>query len=218
MTARAAARGAPDQARAKGSTVRSTLDSVGRRLGDAGVAALLAGVDPGVRRALKGAAPTDDLPYAHVVTLWEAADRAIREAHPGGGRWAEEAGEEAIRSAGMRLYGGILRKPTPRDFLTQGVSLFQLFYAPGDMEVVAEDAEGAVLRLVGFDPRTPLFCARLTGGLREAVRQAGALEPVARHVRCALHGDAFCEWALRWQRPGPAGREAAAEGALARDG
>lgn len=197
-TARAPGAGAQ---RAKGSTARSTLESVRRRLGPEATEAILATLPADAQEGVRHAAPTDDLPYGHLVALWEAADAAMR-THPDQAMgWAEAAGEEAIRSAGLRLYGGILRKDTPRAFLTQSVSLFQLFYAPGNMDVVLEAGDSAVLRLVGFDPITPLFCARLTGGLRASIRAAGGTEAQATHVRCTREGDAFCEWALRWVVP-----------------
>jgi hypothetical protein len=56
-----------------------------------------------------------------------------------------------------------------------------------------------VLRLVGFDHASPIFCRRQTGGLRQAVALAGGENPRVKHVRCVLEGDAFCEWELRWQ-------------------
>lgn len=190
--------------RAKGSTARSTLESLRQRLGAGATEALVAALPVSVREAVRVAAPTDDLPYAHLVALWEAAAALVPGEAGSTLPWAEAAGEEAIRSAGLQLYGGILRKDTPRAFLTQSVSLFRLFYAPGDMEVVVEDGPSAVLRLVGFDPVTPLFCARLTGGLRASIRAAGGMEAQAAHVRCTLAGDAFCEWALRWTVPAAA--------------
>ena len=99
----------------------------------------------------------------------------------------------------MQLYSGILRKSTPTEFLTQSVSLFRLYYHPGDMQVVYDAPGAAALRLVRFDPETPLFCQRQTGGLRCALTLAGGLEPRTRHVRCSLEGDAFCEWELGWK-------------------
>jgi predicted hydrocarbon binding protein len=56
-----------------------------------------------------------------------------------------------------------------------------------------------VLRLVGFEHGSPFFCRRQTGGLAQAVAIAGGERPRVRHVRCALEGDAFCEWELRWE-------------------
>jgi hypothetical protein len=97
------------------------------------------------------------------------------------------------------MYSGLLRKSSPTEFLTQRVSLFRLYYHPGNMEVVEEEVEHAVLRLVGFDQADPLFCRRQTGGLRRALTEAGGHEPLSSHVRCVNEGDAFCEWELRWQ-------------------
>ena len=67
------------------------------------------------------------------------------------------------------------------------------------MEVVFEAPGQPILRLIGFDPGTPLFCQRQTGGLRCALTLAEGQEPGARHVRCSLEGDAFCEWELSWR-------------------
>jgi hypothetical protein len=67
------------------------------------------------------------------------------------------------------------------------------------MEVVFAEPGAAVLRLVGFDAGTRLFCQRQTGGLRLALALAGGTAATARHVRCVTEGDAFCEWELAWQ-------------------
>ena len=89
--------------------------------------------------------------------------------------------------------------PPPLEFLTQRISLFRLYYQPGDMEVVEQSPGRAVLRLVDWDEADALFCRRQTGGLQRAVELAGGAQPAARHVRCAAEGDAFCEWELTWK-------------------
>jgi hypothetical protein len=130
-----------------------------------------------------------------MVALWEAADQAIGDTDPG---WVERAGAHSIGSSGLQLYGGIIRKSSPMEFLTQSVSLFRLYYHPGDMTVVEQDTGRAVLRLVGFGVPHRLFCRRQTGGLAQALVMAGGSRPEVRHVRCVIEGDAFCEWELRW--------------------
>jgi predicted hydrocarbon binding protein len=72
------------------------------------------------------------------------------------------------------------------------------------MKVVETESTGErggriVLRLVGFEHESRHFCRRQTGGLAKAVEIAGGERPRVRHVRCALEGDAFCEWELRWE-------------------
>ena len=179
---------------AKGSTIRTTLDFLNAEGGPDLVGRVLTDLTPATRAAIAGIEPTNELPYATLQDLWRAAD-ALLGADP---TWAERAGAFSIESLGMQLYRGILLKRSPDEFLTQSVSLFQLYYHPGDMTVVFEEPGHAVLRLVGFDAGTSVFCRRQTGGLKCAITLAGGSNPSTRHVRCVLEGDAFCEWELRW--------------------
>ncbi|HEX8904171.1 MAG TPA: hypothetical protein VF771_04975 [Longimicrobiaceae bacterium] len=181
---------------AKGSTLRATLDFVRNDQGAAALARVLARLPDERRRDVERAATTDEVPFDLALDLWRAADMELGAADPA---WIERAGAQSIESFGVQLYGGILRKASPTEFLTQSVSLFQLYYSPGNMEVVESEPGRAVLRLVGFDAADPLFCRRQTGGLRRAVGLAGGADAVVRHVRCAAPGDAFCEWELRWR-------------------
>lgn len=184
---------------AKGSVVRATLEFVRAELGAETSERVLARLAPELRARVERAEPTDEVPYADVRALWDAIE-AVVTGSGGDGTWAERAGAFSIESTGVQLYGGILRKSSPGSFLTQSVSLFRLYYGPGDMEVVAEGPGSAVLRLVGFDAGTVSFCRRQTGGLRRAIALAGGADARTRHVRCALEGDAFCEWELSWRQ------------------
>ena len=185
-----------EQLVAKGSTVLSTLAFLESRLDNASVANILSALDSNTRAALEAVAPTDELPYTNLVALWRSADAHLSTMDA---KWAEASGVFSIDSLGVQLYGGILRKPTPREFLTQSVSLFRLYYHPGDMEVVEDVSGRAVLRLIGFDPITRIFCGRQTGGLGRAIALAGGADTRVRHVRCCLEDDAFCEWELHWK-------------------
>jgi hypothetical protein len=187
--------GAETMQQAKGSTLRSTLDFLRAEVGPDAVERVLAGLAPEHRRVVESAAATDEVPLEVLLALLRAADRTVAAEHP---TWIERCGAFAIQSFGVQLYGGILRKANPTEFLTQRVSLFQLYYRPGNMEVVEAEPGRAVLRLVGFDPVDTLFCRRQTGGLLRSVEIAGGRDAAVRHVRCSAEGDAFCEWELRW--------------------
>ena len=180
---------------AKGSTLLTTLDFVAREAGAAVRDRALARLTAAERGRVLAAAPTDEVPLDLAVALWRAVDAELGPTDP---TWAERAGEHSIASAGQQGYRGILRKTTPAEFLTQGVSLFRLYYHPGNMEVVEQAPGRAVLRLVGFDVTDRLFCRRQTGGLRQALAIAGGGAATSRHVRCTQEGDAFCEWELGW--------------------
>ena len=86
--------------------------------------------------------------------------------------------------------------------MTQSVSLFQLYYGPGDMVAVEVEPVRAVLRLVGFPSADVLFCRRQSGGLRRAAELAGGHGVRVAHVRCEHDGDAYCEWEVRWEVTG----------------
>ena len=179
----------------RGSTVRSTVEFL-RDLGSGRLEAVLSELTPADRRVIDGVTDTDEVPYRVALALWREADGALRETDP---RWIERSGSWAIEQAGMRLYAGLIRKPSPLEFLTQHISLFHLYYRPGDMVVVEQSAGRAVMRLVGFEPADPLFCRRLSGGWVAALRITGGREVTAVHSRCSLEGDLFCEWELRWK-------------------
>lgn len=188
---------------AKGAALHATLEYLDYR--DPGLRGqVMARLGADERAVIESLAPTSELPYALMVALWRAVDDELGATDPA---WMEDAGGFSIRARGAQMYGGILRKKSPHEFLTQSISLFRLFYHPGDMQVVDEGTGRAVLRLDGFDAVTPLFCRRQTGGLAAALTIAGGDEPVVRHVRCALEGDAFCEWELTWRAQRTSGEQ-----------
>jgi hypothetical protein len=186
------------QQQAKGSTLRSTLAYVRSLIGDDGVERVLARVPAGDRGRIAAAQQTEEVPLELLLSLWHAVEAEIGAEHPD---WPERSGAFSIGNAGVEHYRGILLKKSPAEFLLQRVSLFRLFYQPGNMDVVEEEPGRAVLRLVGFDPVERTFCRRQTGGLLRSIELAGGTDPSVRHVRCSLEGDAFCEWELRWTLP-----------------
>lgn len=180
----------------RGSTLRSTMEYLEHALSAEGLADVMSRLSADERGLIETAAVTDDVPYPVALNLWRSADQALGTIDP---LWAEHAGAEAIRVRGMQLYSGLLLKPTPLEFLTQHISLFQRYYRPGDMKVTERSSGRASARLIGFAPGDRLFCRRLTGGWLAAISIAGAREPVVDHARCVLEGDLFCEWEVRWK-------------------
>ena len=182
----------------KGSVIRATMAHLREVHGLETFRRALADLDATTRVRCESAAATDEVPYAIARALWESAHSALGATDSA---WMEASGAYSIEQGGVQQYSGIVRKRSPSEFLTQSVSLFRLYYHPGDMQVVYEAPGTAVLRLAGFEAGTSLFCARQTGGLRGAIRMAGGDDPRVRHVRCAFDGDAYCEWELRWRTP-----------------
>ena len=183
-------------AKARGSTLIATMDFVREEKGADVLASIMDRLEPGGRAKILACAPTGEVPFDLLLSLWRAVDDQLKATDP---EWVERGGGHSIEFTGVRLYRGLLRKASPLEFLTQRVSLFRLYYHPGNMELVEEDEAYVVLRLVGFDQAHPLFCRRQTGGLRRALREAGGQQPEVSHVRCVSEGDAFCEWECRWR-------------------
>lgn len=172
------------------------MDFVKTEKGSAVLDAIMKRLPEGDSQTISQCPPTAEIPLDLLLTLWRAVDEELRDSDP---QWVERAGGHSIEFTGVRLYSGILRKASPMEFLTQRISLFRLYYHPGNMELIEEHDGYAVTRLVGFDQADPLFCRRQTGGLRRALQEAGGEEPETSHVRCVNEGDAFCEWELRWR-------------------
>jgi hypothetical protein len=181
---------------AKGSTLLSTQGFIAQRFGGEALEEVLGRLRSAERERIAEVASTSEVPYALLLALWRAAESVLGAEHPD---WIEQSGRFAIGSLGVELYGGILRKASPTEFLTQRVSLFRLYYQPGNMEVVQEETGRAVLRLVGFDAVERFFCRRQAAGLLCSVEIAGGRDARVEHCRCSLDGDAFCEWELTWR-------------------
>ena len=179
----------------RGSTVRSTIDFL-RNVAPDDVDAILAKLSAADRQDIGSVKDTDEIPFRVALSLWRATQSVIGQSDP---RWIDRSGSWAIEQAGMRLYGGLIKKPSPLEFLGQQISLFHLYYRPGDMVVVEQGTGRAVMRMVGFEPADSLFCRRLSGGWEAALRIAGGRDVHATHNRCTTEGDLFCEWELCWK-------------------
>lgn len=186
-------------ARVRGSIVVATLDFLRSEGGEATLVRVLGRLPRERRREVETVGPRDEVPFGLALDLWRAAERVLGPERPD---WMERAGAHSIDASGQELHGGPRRKASPLEFLTRPVSLFRLHHHTGDMEVVFQEPGHVVLRLVGFDEPHRLFCRRQTGGLRRALELAVGARARVRHIRCALEGDAFCEWGLSWEEPG----------------
>jgi len=184
---------------ARGSTIMATLEFLAEEKGAATVKRVMDRLSKEDRARIASVVATDEFPLSMPARLWRAIEAEIGAKDP---TWAERAGAFSIQLRGAQSYGGILRKTTPAEFLTQHVSLFNLYYHGGDMTVVEQVNNRAILRLVGMDTRDrdELFCRRQTGGLEKALSFSGGKSARVRHVRCAVEGDAFCEWDVRWEQ------------------
>ena len=180
---------------AKGSALLATIGFVEANYGAATRDRVLESMSPDQRSQMVRLTATDEIPFRMLLDVWKLVDSVVSAQDP---EWMEKAGAHSIESMGKQLYGGIVGKSSPSEFLNQPIKLFRLYYHSGDMQIVEEAPGRAVIRLVDFDEPDLLFCRRQTGGLRRALEIAGGKATRVRHVRCANEGDAFCEWEMVW--------------------
>jgi hypothetical protein len=180
---------------AKGSALLATLRFVEASYGTEMRERVVEGLTGDQQAQLARLSPTDEIPFRMLLDIWHAVERVVGAQDA---EWMEKSGAHSIDSMGTQMYGGIVRKASPSEFLNQPIKLFRLYYHSGDMQIVEEGAGRAVIRLVDFDEPDLLFCRRQTGGLRRALEIAGGKATRVRHVRCANLGDAFCEWEMIW--------------------
>lgn len=183
-------------ATAKGAPLRATLAYIENTEGKDTLDRVIASLPDDLRSRVTAVGANDEIPYRLLLDVWHAADAVM---HPIDASWMEKAGAYSIALSGSQSYGGIIRKGTPSEFLNQPIKLFRLYYHSGDMHIIEQEQGRAVLRLVDFEESDRLFCARQTGGLRAAIEMAGGGSVAVRHVRCAVDGDAFCEWEITWR-------------------
>lgn len=179
----------------RASTLRSTMEYIERTLDASAREAILAALPAAERAVVEQAPEQEEVPYEVALHLWQSIDRTLG---PKDAQWMERMGAYAIERAADHIGDVFLRRPSPLAFITQQVPLFRLYYRPGDMVVLDHGSGHATVRLVGFEPRDPLFCRRFTGGWTAALQITGGTDVAVRHLRCACEGDLFCEWALRW--------------------
>lgn len=181
---------------AKAPALLATIDYVEAAYGRELLEQVMESMPAEQRSRIERVAATDEIPFSLLLGLWRSVDRVVK-GHDA--EWMEKAGAHSIESLGTQLYGGIVRKASPSQFLNQPIKLFRLYYHSGDMQIVEEAVGRAVIRLVDFDEPDVLFCRRQTGGLRRALEIAGGKSARVKHVRCANEGDAFCEWEMAWE-------------------
>jgi hypothetical protein len=180
---------------AKGSALLATLGFVEASYGADARSSIINALSTNQRSQVARLTATDEIPFRMLLDVWRAVDKVVGARDP---EWMEKSGAHSIESMGTQMYGGIVRKSSPSEFLNQPIKLFRLYYHSGDMQIVEESGGRAVIRLIDFDEPDLLFCRRQTGGLRRALEIAGGRATRVRHVRCANEGDAFCEWEMVW--------------------
>jgi hypothetical protein len=159
--------------------------------------AVIRACSPEVRDRYTSAIAINWHPMEELVELVQRADELLGR---GNGKVAEAVGAAGAR-ANMR--GLVVRIATylaqPQFFMRRVAGLWQQFNDEGEMLVRSLGDKCSVLEIRGLSAPHPIFCAILTGWVREVGRGIGIHEPMVRHAECRCRGDARCTYEVRWE-------------------
>ncbi|HEX8790253.1 MAG TPA: hypothetical protein VF765_04825 [Polyangiaceae bacterium] len=174
----------------------STIKWIEATYGRAALDEVLAACSPAVRARCASVLAIEWVPVAEVVEFVGAADRLLS---TGTGKLAEAAGEagarEGVRSPLLRAAFYLAK---PEFLMRRTASVWSQYCDSGEMHVRTFDARAATFEVTGADETHPIFCALLTGWLREIARATGVVSPAVRHAECLARGQERCLWELRW--------------------
>ena len=108
---------------AKGSALLATLGFVKDQFGSAVLQQIVDRLPAAEQEIIRSASATREIAFSLLLDVWRASDAVLRVRDH---EWMERAGAHSIDSMGTQLYGGIVRKATPLEFLNQRIRLVEV--------------------------------------------------------------------------------------------
>jgi len=184
-------------AQMKGTVLASSVAFLKMKMGEKEFDALVAGLpadDASVLRLpiLQG----NWYRFGLLTDLMKAADGKI--ALPPGRSLPWEMGRYSAESGLNGIYKLFFKVAETGFILKRATQLFAAYYDTGTMSVVSSQEGLAVIRIVGFDQPSPLFCERVQGWCQRTTELAGHDHVTLSHPRCSAKGDTFCEYKGEW--------------------
>jgi hypothetical protein len=165
---------------------------------------------PDVRERYTSAIAINWHPMEELVELVQRADQILGRSN---GKLAEEIGAAGAR-ANMR--GIVVRiafyLAQPQFFIRRVAGLWRQFNDEGEMLVHSFGESSGLMEIRGMSAPHPIFCAILTGWVREIAVGLGIRQPVVRHTECRCRGDARCVYDVRWESIDDREKEAQSRG------
>ena len=135
-------------------------------------------------------------PMEEFVEFVEKADKMLGR---GNLKLAEEVGAAGARA---NMKGTVIRIAVyiakPEFFFRRVAGLWRQFNDEGEMLVHNLDEHAGTMEVRGVSTPHPVFCAVLSGWMREVATGIGIQNPHVRHRQCRTRGDAQCIWEARW--------------------
>ena len=169
--------------------------------GERGIEAVKAQLRPDARAQLYSplVVATDWMDVGLAVEHALAYDRAFGASEPG------KAAERMLSALVAKHYNVMYRSifaqaGSPEAVLEKASRLWRRFYDEGDTQLVTLSATSAIKRINGASDLPAQHELLLLPYYEELLRQWGARDPSARHIKCVARGADCCETLISWRR------------------
>jgi hypothetical protein len=183
-------------AKFKGSVYESTRAFVQQEFGVEGVQRILSALPADDRELLSSVTAIAWIPVEPVLRFQQELERLYG---TGDRSLCERAGRFSAGWSMNSVLKMFVRLRTPHWLLDKGASVWNRYHDSGRWELDPQMALRISGRLVGFDVRDPLFCARLRGWLTGVVELTGGTGAETTEPRCACRGHDHCAFVMTWK-------------------
>ena len=182
----------------KGSAIAARLRWVCEHHAEAGLARLLAELEPEHRRLVEDKILASAwVPYRLFVDLNVSADRLFG---TGDLQLCYTMGRYSAETNLPTLYKLFYKLGSPLFIFDKAASVWELHYDSGKLVPVPEGPDAVRLKMLAFGAPHRAHCLSVLGWAVKSAELSGAEIHYAEEERCRTRGDASCEIAVRWRK------------------
>jgi V4R domain len=183
-------------AKFKGSVYESTRAFVQHEFGPEGVARILSALPPADRELLSSITAIAWVPVEPVLRFHHELERLYG---TGDRSLCERAGTFSAGWSMNTVLKMFVRLRSPHWLLDKGANVWSRYHDSGRWELDPELPQRMSGRLLGFEVKDPVFCARLRGWLSGVVELTGGKGAETTEPRCRCRGHDHCAFVMTWK-------------------
>lgn len=183
-------------AKFKGSVYESTRAFVHKEFGQQAVDRILAALPAQSRALLSSATAIEWLPVEPVLHFHHELENCFGK---GDMSLCTRAGYFSAGWSMSSILKMFVRMRSPVWLVDKAASVWSRYHDTGRWEVEPSDGHRISAKLIDFEVKDPLFCARLRGWLTGAVELTGGTGAEATEPRCRCRGHEYCSYTILWK-------------------
>ena len=183
-------------AKFKGSVYESTRAFVQHEFGVEAIEKILAALPSAERELLSSVTAIAWIPVEPVLHFHHELERQFG---TGDRSLCEKAGRFSAGWSMNSVLKMFVRLKSPRWLMDKGANVWSRYHDSGRWELDPETPLRISGRLVGFEVKDPMFCARLRGWLQGVVELTGGTGADCIEPRCRCRGHEHCTFVMTWR-------------------